>query len=133
MLPAIGVLVLVGVVALLTVVNHSLHEIFTLPDEYRVASEGYQGIVSGTRFWQSFGRSLQFSAIVLGVQIPPGTLVALALPRRGPPVPVCLVVAHCLGSCRGTSSRACVSIRTPAFRTCAGRRRCGSGLDAFWN
>lgn len=92
MIPALSILILVGVIPLVTVVNHSLHDIFTLPDKYWVGSEWYQGIVSSSRFWQSLGRSLLFSLIVLGIQIPLGILIALALPRRGALVPICLII-----------------------------------------
>lgn len=92
MIPILSILFVVGVVPLVTVVNHSLHDIFTLPEKYWVGSEWYQEIVSSKRFWQSLGRSLLFSFIVLSIQIPLGILIALALPRRGPLVPLCLIV-----------------------------------------
>lgn len=92
MIPVLLILFVVGVIPLLTVFNHSLHDIFTLQDKYWVGSEWYQEIISSSRFWQSLGRSLLFSLIVLSIQIPLGILVALALPRRGPLVPLCLII-----------------------------------------
>ena len=92
MIPVLSILFVVGVVPLATVINHSLHDIFTLPEKYWVGSEWYQEIISSTRFWQSLGRSLLFSLIVLSIQIPLGILIALALPRRGPLVSPCLII-----------------------------------------
>ena len=92
MIPVLSILFVVGVVPLATVVNHSLHDIFTLPDKYWVGGEWYQEIISSARFWQSLGRSLLFSLIVLSIQIPLGILIALALPRRGPLVSLCLII-----------------------------------------
>lgn len=92
MIPALSILIVVGIIPLVTVVNHSLHDIFTLPEKYWVGSEWYQDIVSSSQFWQSLGRSLLFSIIVLSIQIPAGIIIALALPRRGALVPVCLII-----------------------------------------
>lgn len=92
MLPAVSILFLVGVIPLVTVVNHSLHDIFILPEKYWVGGEWYKEIISSSRFWHSLGRSTLFSLIVLSIQIPLGILIALALPRRGVLVSVCLVI-----------------------------------------
>lgn len=92
MIPVLLILFVVGVVPLATVVNHSLHDIFTLPDKYWVGGEWYKEIISSTRFWQSLGRSTLFSLIVLSIQIPLGMLIALALPRRGSLATLCLII-----------------------------------------
>lgn len=90
--PALVVLLVVGVIPLLTVVNHSLHDIFTLPDTYWVGAEWYQEIVRSERFRDSLGRSLLFSLTVIAIEFPLGIALALALPRQGPWVSVSLVV-----------------------------------------
>ena len=90
--PALLILALVGVIPLITVMNHSLHDIFTLPEKYWVGAEWYRDIIASSRFWSSLGRSLLFSLCVISLQIPLGVGIALALPRRGPWVPVCLIV-----------------------------------------
>ncbi|MFT5897285.1 MAG: glycerol transport system permease protein [bacterium] len=91
-LPAIALLVFVGVIPILTVVNYSLHDIFTLPDKYWVGFEWYSEIIRSERFHNSLLRSLTFSAVVLSIQVPLGIAIALALPRKGFMVSVCLVV-----------------------------------------
>jgi glycerol transport system permease protein len=90
--PAAFVLVFVGVLPLLTVVNYSLHDIFTLPDKHWVGFEWYAEILRSERFHQSFLRSLLFSFIVLTIQIPLGVAIALAMPRRGICLSLCLVI-----------------------------------------
>ncbi len=92
LIPTLMILLLVGVIPLMTVVNHSLHDIFTLPDKYWVGGEWYQTIVTSTRFWHSLARSLLFSIVILSIQIPLGILIALALPRQGYLVPICLII-----------------------------------------
>jgi glycerol transport system permease protein len=91
-LPAVTLLVFVGLIPILTVVNYSLHDIFTLPDKYWVGFEWYSEIIRSDRFHSSLLRSLGFSAVVLCIQVPLGIAIALALPRKGFLVSVCLVV-----------------------------------------
>lgn len=91
-LPAVAVLIFVGVIPLLTIVNYSLHDIFTLPDKYWVGSEWYSEIVRSERFHNSFLRSLAFSTITLSIQVPLGIALALAMPRNGFMVSLCLIV-----------------------------------------
>lgn len=83
LLPALLVLAFVGVLPLLTIFNYSFFDIFTLEDRYWVGTEWYREILASERFLHSLGRSLQFSAIVLSIQIPLGVYIALLLPREG--------------------------------------------------
>lgn len=80
-LPAVVVMVFVGVVPLVTVVNYSFHDLFTIQDPNWVGLQWYQDLVSSPRFYASLARSLLFSAIVLAVQVPLGIAVALLLRR----------------------------------------------------
>lgn len=79
MLPAAAVMVFVGVLPLIAVFNYGLHDIFSLADVHWVGVEWYEEIVTSSRFHESLGRSLLFSAIVLSVQIPLGVGIALLL------------------------------------------------------
>ena len=92
--PAVAVMFLVGVVPLITVLNYSFHDLFTIQEPNWVGLQWYQDLVSSPRFWASFGRSLLFSTIVLAVQIPLGVAVALLLLRlEGMRTPVLLLLA----------------------------------------
>ncbi len=91
-LPATALLLVVGFIPLMTVVNYSFHDIFTLPSKHWVGAEWYREIIQSERFRNSLGRSLLYSAVVLAIEIPLGVCIALAMPRRGPLVSVCLVI-----------------------------------------
>lgn len=83
LVPALAVLGFVGLIPLVTVFNYSFYDIFTLDSKFWVGTEWYRDILSSERFYESLGRSLLFSAIVIGVQFPLGILIALLLPRTG--------------------------------------------------
>ncbi len=83
LLPAAAVMGFVGILPLITVLNYSFHDIFSLDQAYWVGLDWYDQIISSTRFHASLLRSLLFSAIVLGVQLPLGIAVALLLVRAG--------------------------------------------------
>lgn len=83
LLPAAAVMGFVGLLPLMAVLNYSFHDIFSLDQVYWVGLDWYDQIISSTRFHASLLRSLLFSAIVLGVQLPLGIAVALLLVRSG--------------------------------------------------
>src|SRR5690606_32530646 len=51
----------------------------------------YEEVLASERFWNSMGRNLVFSAIILAIQIPLGIFIALNMPRSGWGVSTCLV------------------------------------------
>jgi glycerol transport system permease protein len=80
----------VAVFPLLKVVDHSLHDVFYQKSVW-VGLEFYDQILFSSRFWQTFGRSLFYSSLILIIQIPLGIAIALSMPRRGVLVAVCLI------------------------------------------
>ena len=90
LIPAILLLGFVAVFPLIKVVEHSLHDVFYQKSVW-VGLEFYEEILFSTRFWQTFGRSLIYSCLILLIQIPLGIAIALSMPRRGVWVAVCLV------------------------------------------
>ncbi len=84
-LPALALLGAVGVLPLLAVFNYGFHDIFTLADPYWVGLQWYEDILQAPEFLASLGRSLLFSALTLGIQLPLGIAVAKLLIglRRG--------------------------------------------------
>ena len=80
-IPAILVLGLIGLVPLITVINYSFFEIFILEKRFWVGIEWYNEIISSGRFWNSFGRSIMFSILILTIQIPLGIIVSLCIPH----------------------------------------------------
>ncbi len=85
LLPAAALMGFVGLLPLIAVLNYSFHDIFSLDQVHWVGLDWYDQIISSTRFHASLLRSLLFSAIVLGVQLPLGIAVALLLVRSGQP------------------------------------------------
>lgn len=89
--PSLLLLGFVAVVPLIMVVNYSFHDIITLQSKVWVGFEWYKEIINSARFWESLGRSLLFSAIILIIEIPLGIAIALSIPKKGGLVAVCLV------------------------------------------
>lgn len=83
MLPAMAVLLFVGVVPLVAVVNYSFHDIFSLDRVHWIGTGWYEELVTSPRFHASLGRSLLFAGLVLAVQVPLGIAVARFLVRSG--------------------------------------------------
>ncbi len=90
-MPAVLLLGFVAVTPLIMVVNFSLHDIFSLKSKTWVGFEWYREILHSSRFWESLGRSLFFSAVILTIQIPLGISIALFIPKKGALAAVCLV------------------------------------------
>jgi glycerol transport system permease protein len=89
-IPAILLLGFVAVIPLIMAVNHSLNDFFWQKSVW-VGLEFYEEILGSTRFWQTFGRSLFYSVVILIIEIPLGIAIALSMPKKGPLVAVCLV------------------------------------------
>jgi glycerol transport system permease protein len=83
LLPAFGVMAFVGVIPIAINAWHSFFDILSLNDKYWVGLEWYGAILSSERFYESLGRSLVFSLLVIAVQFPLGVFIALNLPRSG--------------------------------------------------
>lgn len=90
-LPAILLLAIIGIIPLITVINYSLHDVITPELKAWVGFEWYRDILRSTRFQESFGRSLTFSAIILMIEIPLGIGIAVSMPKKGIWIPICLV------------------------------------------
>lgn len=83
LLPALALLAVVGALPLLAVINYGFHDIFSLNDVHWVGVEWFADILGSDRFLASLGRSLLFSTLALGIQVPLGIGVALLLLSYG--------------------------------------------------
>ena len=90
-IPAVLLLGFVAVVPLIMVVDFSFHDVFTLKSKIWVGFEWYKEILRSSRFWETAGRSLFFSIIILLIEIPLGIAIALSIPKKSALVAVCLV------------------------------------------
>jgi glycerol transport system permease protein len=91
-LPVLLLVAFSAVIPLMTVVNYSVQDTFGNNQFFWAGTEWYEEVLSSERFWNSMGRNLAFSAIILAIEVPLGILVALNMPRKGWGVPVCLVL-----------------------------------------
>ena len=84
LLPALTLLSLVGIIPLIAAFNYSFFDLFTIREAYWVGDQWYSQIITSSRFFSSFGRSLAFSTLALSVQVPVGIALARMTSRMGP-------------------------------------------------
>lgn len=92
LMPALTIMIFVGVVPLSIVFHHSFYDIFTLESKFWVGGEWYVEILTSLRFYESLGRSFAFSLITMCIQFPLGIMIALAIPKTGPLKSVTLIL-----------------------------------------
>lgn len=91
----IPVLLLVAfnaLVPLMTVVNYSVQETFGNNVFFWHGVGWFQDVLRSPRFHEALARQLLFTTLILLIEIPLGVAIALAMPRSGPWVSVCLVL-----------------------------------------
>ena len=96
-LPVLALVAFSAVIPLMTVVNYSVQDTFGNNKFFWAGIGWFQELLDpstelGGRFFASLGRNLVFSAIILAIEMPLGIFVALAMPREGWGVAVCLVL-----------------------------------------
>lgn len=96
-LPAFLLVAFNAIIPLMTVVNYSVQDSFG-NNEFFWNGVGWfkelldPGTQLGERFYASLGRNLLLSAIVIAIEVPLGIAVALAMPKKGWTVALCLVL-----------------------------------------
>ncbi|ALN75423.1 carbohydrate ABC transporter permease [Aureimonas sp. AU20] len=91
-LPVLVLVAFSAVIPLMTVVNYSVQDSFGNNEFFWAGTEWFTEILTSPRFHDALWRNLLFSAIILAIEVPLGILVALAMPKKGIWVPVCLVL-----------------------------------------
>jgi glycerol transport system permease protein len=81
-----------ALIPLMTVVNYSVQETFGNNAFDWTGVTWFQQVLHDERFHSALLRNIQFSAIVMVIEIPLGLAIALTMPRKGPWVSVCLVL-----------------------------------------
>jgi glycerol transport system permease protein len=81
-----------AIIPLMTVVNFSMQETFGDNVFFWAGVRWFEEVLHSERFHAALGRQVLFTAIVLAIEIPLGLAIALAMPRKGPWVSVCLVL-----------------------------------------
>lgn len=91
-LPVLLLVAVSAIIPLMTVVNYSVQDTFGNNVFYWAGTEWFVETLRSPRFHDALLRNLAFSFIILAIEIPLGIAVALAMPRRGIGVPICLVL-----------------------------------------
>jgi len=90
-LPVVVLVAFSAVIPLMTVVNYSVQDTFGNNVFSWVGTDWYRDLLRSERFHDALGRQFLFSAIVLLIEVPLGIALAVAMPRRGWGVAVCMV------------------------------------------
>jgi glycerol transport system permease protein len=91
-LPVLALVAFNAIIPLMTVVNYSVQESFGANVFFWSGVRWFEEVLSSERFHAALGRQLLFTFTILVIQVPLGVAIALAMPRRGPWVSVCLVL-----------------------------------------
>src|SRR5215510_3956729 len=90
-LPVVALVAFNAIIPLMTVVNFSVQETFGDNVFFWHGVGWFEDVLHSERFHAALLRQLAFTGIILAVEIPLGLVIALAMPRKGPWVSVCLV------------------------------------------
>lgn len=90
-LPVIVLVAFNAIIPLMTVVNYSVQETFGNNEFFWAGIIWFEQILHSERFHDSLMRQLTFTFTILAIEIPLGVVIALAMPRKGFWVPVCLI------------------------------------------
>jgi glycerol transport system permease protein len=91
-LPVLLLVAFNAIIPLMTVVNYSVQETFGDNTFFWAGVMWFEQVLTSERFHASLGRQLFFTFTILAIEVPLGVIIALAMPRKGPWVPVCLVL-----------------------------------------
>ena len=92
LVPALAVMALSAFIPLMTVVNYSLHYIFSGSIPEFVGFANFVEVMRDPAFQGALGRQLLFSLSILAVEIPLGIAIALSMPKKGIGVAISLVL-----------------------------------------
>ena len=91
-LPVLVLVAFNAIVPLMTVVNYSVQETFGNNVFFWSGISWFEDVLRSPRFHAALGRQLTFTFTILAIEVPLGVLIALAMPRKGIWVSVCLVL-----------------------------------------
>ena len=89
--PVVVLVAFNAVIPLMTVVNYSVQETFGDNVFSWAGVEWFEQVLHSDRFHDALMRQILFTALALVIEVPLGLIVALAMPRKGFWVSVCLV------------------------------------------
>jgi glycerol transport system permease protein len=90
--PVVVLVAFNAIIPLMTVVNYSVQETFGDNLFFFEGMKWFEEVLSSERFHASLLRQLQFTFIILAIEVPLGVAIALAMPRKGFWSSVCLIL-----------------------------------------
>ena len=91
-LPVLLLVAFNAVIPLMTVVNYSVQDTFGNNVFFFEGARWFREVLSSDRFHGALTRQFIFTFIILAIEVPLGVAIALAMPRSGTWVSVCLVL-----------------------------------------
>ncbi len=91
-IPVVALVAFNAVIPLMTVVNYSVQETFGNNIFFFEGIKWFETVLTSDRFHAALGRQLAFTGTILAIELPLGVAIALAMPRKGPWLSVCLVL-----------------------------------------
>ena len=91
-LPVVLLVAFNALIPLMTVVNYSVQETFGDNVFFWEGVKWFEQVLNSERFHASLLRQFAFTFTILAIEVPLGIAIALTMPRKGPWVPVCLVL-----------------------------------------
>ena len=91
-IPVVALVAFNALIPLMTVVNYSVQETFGNNVFFWEGVKWFEQVLHSPRFHDSLLRQFSFTFIILAIEVPLGVAIALAMPRQGPWVSVCLVL-----------------------------------------
>ncbi|MCA1244743.1 sugar ABC transporter permease [Stappia stellulata] len=91
-LPVVALVAFNAVIPLMTVVNYSVQETFGDNVFFWAGVMWFEQVLQSERFHDALFRQLAFTFTILLIEVPLGVAIALTMPKKGPWVPVCLVL-----------------------------------------
>jgi len=90
--PMLALVAFNAFIPLMTVVNYAFQETFGDNVFFWEGVTWFEQVLRSDRFHAALGRQLLFTGMIIAIEVPLGIAVALAMPRKGPWVSVCLVL-----------------------------------------
>ncbi|EBA12958.1 carbohydrate ABC transporter permease [Roseobacter sp. CCS2] len=91
-LPVLLLVAFNALIPMMTVVNYSVQETFGNNVFFWEGLRWFEELLNSDRFHAALGRQFLFTGLILLIEVPLGIIIALSMPRKGPWVPVCLVL-----------------------------------------
>jgi glycerol transport system permease protein len=91
-LPVVALVAFNAIIPLMTVVNFSVQETFGDNVFFWAGVTWFEQVMNSERFGDSLLRQMLFTGLILAIEVPLGLIIALAMPRKGFWVSVCLVL-----------------------------------------